>query len=147
MAAPRERRRARLPAGEALSASSREHRRRQRGHLPVLGPTKRRWISMGLADVAVVQQRGVTVDIPKIPRVKGLVHDSQRGALPRAQGLAGTSRWSPRSGQVLQRVSDRQNGNVFLLQGTQILLTSTHWPSRSLAQGKGLVKRHRAHVG
>src|SRR5712664_2870451 len=43
------------------------------GSSGVLGPTKRRWISMGLADVAVVQQRGVTVDIPKIPRVKGLV--------------------------------------------------------------------------
>ena len=58
------------------------------GSSGVLGPTKRRWISMGLADVAVVQQRGVAVDIPKIPRVKSLAHDSQRGSLPGAQGLA-----------------------------------------------------------
>src|SRR6267143_1397240 len=58
------------------------------GSSGVLGPTKRRWILMGLANVAVVQQRGVAVDIPKIPRVKSLVHDSQRGSLPGAQGLA-----------------------------------------------------------
>src|SRR5438477_2259476 len=57
------------------------------GSSGVVGPTKQRWISVGLADVAVVEQRGVAVDIAEIPRVKGLVHDSQGGSLPGAQGL------------------------------------------------------------
>src|SRR3979411_102277 len=49
------------------------------GSSDVLGPTKPRWISMGLANVAVVQQRGVAVDVAKISPAKGPAASSHRG--------------------------------------------------------------------
>src|ERR1700682_4027994 len=72
------------------------------GSSGVLGPTRPRWISMGLANVAGVQQRGVAVDIAKIPRVKGLVHDSQRGSLPGAQELTAIEGRPGRRDDVVQ---------------------------------------------
>src|SRR5437660_12859642 len=57
------------------------------GSSGVLGSTKSRGISVGLANVAVVQQRGVAVDSAGGPRVKSRMDAAKRGSLPGASGL------------------------------------------------------------
>ena len=61
---------------------------------------------MRLADVAIVQQRGVAVDLVTIPRGKGLAHDPDCGPVPGALRSADSALDRPRRhrSNLVQRV-------------------------------------------